>query len=78
MALRNATKEIPIVFSITGDAIASGVVTSLAQPSGNLTGGTTGASALYGKRLELLKETVPNLSVAPSYSIQTLLQRMWV
>src|SRR5262249_31767263 len=64
VALRNATKEIPIVFSITGNAIASGVVSSLSHPGGNVTGVTTGASALYGNRLELLKETIPNLSVA--------------
>jgi putative ABC transport system substrate-binding protein len=64
LALRDATKEIPIVFSTTGDAVASGVVTSLARPGANVTGVTTGASELYGKRLELLKETVPNLSAA--------------
>jgi putative tryptophan/tyrosine transport system substrate-binding protein len=64
LALRDATKEIPIVFSTTGDAVASGVVASLARPGGNVTGVMTGASELYGKRLELLKETVPKLSVA--------------
>ena len=64
MALRDATKDIPIVFSTTGDALASGVVASLAHPGGNVTGMMTGASELYGKRLELLKETVPKLSVA--------------
>jgi len=64
VALRDATKEIPIVFSVTGDAVATGAVPSLPRPGGNLTGVTTGASELYGKRLELLKETVPNLTVA--------------
>jgi putative ABC transport system substrate-binding protein len=64
VALRDATKEIPIVFSTTGDAVATGLVASLAWPGGNLTGVTMGASELYGKRLELLKEAVPKLSLA--------------
>jgi putative tryptophan/tyrosine transport system substrate-binding protein len=64
VALRDATKEIPIVFSTTGDAVANGLVASLARPGGNLTGVTMGASELYGKRLELLKEAVPKLSLA--------------
>jgi putative ABC transport system substrate-binding protein len=71
VALRDATKEIPIVFSTTGDAVASGVVASLARPGGNVTGVTTGASELYGKRLELLKETVPNLSVGRGAPVQS-------
>jgi putative ABC transport system substrate-binding protein len=78
LALRDATKEIPIVFSTTGDAVASGVVTSLARPGGNLTGVTTGASELYGKRLELLKETFLTCRSPPSCSIQMLLKRTWV
>ena len=64
LAAREITKDIPIVFSVTGDAVAAGLVASLARPGGNLTGVTTGASELYGKRLELLKEAVPRLSHA--------------
>jgi putative ABC transport system substrate-binding protein len=60
-ASREATKEIPIVFSVTGDPVATGLVASLARPGGNATGVTMGSSDLYGKRLELLKETQPRL-----------------
>jgi putative ABC transport system substrate-binding protein len=62
-ASRNATKEIPIVFSTTGDPVATGLVASLARPGGNVTGVTMGSSDLYGKRLELLKEAIPRLSL---------------
>jgi putative tryptophan/tyrosine transport system substrate-binding protein len=61
-ASRDTAKEIPIVFSVTGDPVATGLVASLARPAGNVTGITMGSSDLYGKRLELLKETIPRLS----------------
>jgi len=64
LAAKNATKEIPIVFHTIGDPVASGVVASLARPGGNITGLTMGGAELYGKRLELLKETIPKLSQA--------------
>ena len=44
------------------DPVAAGLVDTLAQPGGNITGITTIAAVLAGKRLELLKETVPKLS----------------
>jgi ABC-type uncharacterized transport system substrate-binding protein len=59
-AAKNATKTIPIVFS-SNDPVGSGLVDSLARPGGNLTGFSTIASELGGKRLELLKETIPKL-----------------
>jgi ABC-type uncharacterized transport system substrate-binding protein len=62
LAAKNATKTIPIVFLGTGDPVAAGLVDSFARPGGNITGFTTIAPVLAGKRLELLKETVPKLS----------------
>jgi putative ABC transport system substrate-binding protein len=61
-AAKNATKEIPIVIANTGDAVTSGFVASLARPGGNVTGLTSVGAELIGKRLELLKETIPRLS----------------
>jgi putative tryptophan/tyrosine transport system substrate-binding protein len=61
-AAKNATRTIPIVFFNVPDPVASGLVDSLAQPGGNITAFTTISAVLAGKRLELLKETVPNLS----------------
>ena len=62
LAAKNATRTIPIVFVNVGDAIGYGLVDSLARPGGNITGLTTIAAELTGKRLELLKETVPKLT----------------
>src|SRR5262245_29187430 len=62
LAARNATKTIPIVFSSQADPVAVGLVDSLARPGENLTGFTTISALLTGKRLELLKETIPKLS----------------
>lgn len=61
-AARNATKTIPIVGLSLLDPVADGLLDSLARPGGNVTGFTPIADVLVGKRLELLKETVPNLS----------------
>src|SRR5215475_9090282 len=62
LAAKNATRTIPIVFMTAGDPVAAGVIDSLAHPGGNLTGFTEIAAVLAGKRLELLKETVPKLT----------------
>ena len=62
LALKNATKTIPIVFYDVTDPVAAGLVDSLAQPGGNVTGFSGVEAVLAGKRLELLKETIPTLS----------------
>ena len=54
-----ATKDIPIVFGIVGDPIGTGFVSNLSHPGGNVTGFSTQGPELAGKRLQLLKETVP-------------------
>jgi putative ABC transport system substrate-binding protein len=61
-AAQQATKTIPIVMTIGGDPIASGFISSLAKPGGNITGLTQMAGELGGKRLELLKEAFPRIS----------------
>lgn len=62
LAAKNATRTIPIVFISVGDPVAVGLVDSLARPGGNVTGFTDISAVLAGKRLELLKETIPKLS----------------
>jgi ABC-type uncharacterized transport system substrate-binding protein len=63
IAAKNDTKTIPIVFILlAADSVAAGLIDSLARPGGNITGLTNIAAELGGKRLELLKETVPKLT----------------
>lgn len=59
-AAKKATSTIPIVFVAPGDAAATGLVTSLARPGGNITGISDPATELSSKRLGLLKEAVPS------------------
>jgi putative ABC transport system substrate-binding protein len=59
---KKATSTIPIVIASGSDPIQSGLVANLARPGGNVTGLTNYGGALLGKRLELLKEVVPNVS----------------
>jgi putative tryptophan/tyrosine transport system substrate-binding protein len=62
LAAKQATTTIPIVFATAADAVASGLVASLAQPGGNVTGTTHFIPELSAKQLELLKEAIPNLT----------------
>jgi len=61
-AAKKATSTIPIVMATTGDAVGAGLVASLAKPGGNITGLSFLATDISSKRLELLKEAVPNIS----------------
>jgi putative tryptophan/tyrosine transport system substrate-binding protein len=59
--VKQATTVIPIVFAVAIDPVGSGLVASLAKPGGNVTGLSLQATNLAGKRLELLREVVPQL-----------------
>ncbi|HZE35547.1 MAG TPA: ABC transporter substrate-binding protein [Candidatus Eisenbacteria bacterium] len=61
LAARAATPAIPIVFTLVGDPVAAGVVKSLAQPAGNVTGISSLATELVPKRLEALKALAPQV-----------------
>lgn len=60
-AAKDATKTIPIVFTLVGDPVASGLVTNLAEPEANVTGVSSLQTELAAKRLEILKTLVPSL-----------------
>src|SRR5713226_5604112 len=62
LAAMQATNTIPIVMASAGDPVGAGLVASLARPGGNVTGFTILGPELEGKRLELLKQAVPELS----------------
>jgi len=57
-----SVKTTPVVMGYSGDPVEAGIVASLAQPGGNVTGMTFFAAELAGKRLELLKEAIPGVS----------------
>jgi len=60
IAAKKVTKTIPIIFAGVGDPVGAGVVPNLSHPGGNVTGVSLLATELSGKRLEILKEIVPN------------------
>ncbi|MGA7099120.1 MAG: ABC transporter substrate-binding protein [Pseudolabrys sp.] len=59
--VKQATSTIPIVFAVAIDPVGAGLVASLAKPGGNVTGLSIQANELAGKRLELLREVMPQL-----------------
>lgn len=61
VAAKQATSSIPIVFAAYGDAVANGIVESLARPGGNVTGLSIQPRELSSKRLELVREIIPNV-----------------
>ena len=83
LAAKAATQTIPIAFSAGGDPIASGLVASLNRPGGNLTGSVLLSAELVPKRLQLLRELIPNAArfsvlldpAAPTQSTITDLRR---
>lgn len=60
-AAKQATAAIPIVMAASGDAVATGLVATLARPGGNVTGSTFSSPELSAKRLQLLKEALPRV-----------------
>jgi putative ABC transport system substrate-binding protein len=59
LAAKQATREIPVVMAGAGDPVATGLVASLARPGGNVTGLTSQASDILGKRLQILAQLIP-------------------
>jgi putative ABC transport system substrate-binding protein len=60
-AAKRATSTVPIVFAIAVDPLGAGLVANLARPDGNVTGLSLQSADLAGKRIELLREVVPNI-----------------
>jgi putative ABC transport system substrate-binding protein len=61
LAAKQTTSVIPIVFALAADPVGAGLVASLAQPGGNATGLSVQNTETASKRLELLREVLPNL-----------------
>ena len=62
LAVKKATTSVPLVMVAVGDPVGTGIVASLSRPGGNITGLTSISPELDGKRLELLREVIPNVS----------------
>ena len=61
LAVKKLTRDIPVVFAIAPDPVSLGLVDSLAKPGGNVTGPAMHSVEIVGKRLQLLKESVPSI-----------------
>jgi putative tryptophan/tyrosine transport system substrate-binding protein len=62
LVVRDVTRSVPIVMTVSGDAVSQGLVASLAKPGGNITGLTLASPETTSKRLQLLREALPQLS----------------
>jgi putative ABC transport system substrate-binding protein len=62
LAVKRATNTIPIVFASSGNPVTNGLVASFARPGGNITGFTISGPEIEGKRVQILKDAVPQLS----------------
>src|SRR5262245_21257658 len=62
LAAKSVTVTVPIVMTLSADPVGAGLVASLARPGGNITGNSTLATEVNGKRLEILKDAVPKLA----------------
>jgi len=62
LAVKKATTSVPLVMIAVGDPVGTGIVPSLSQPGGNITGLTSISTEMDGKRLELLREVLPSVS----------------
>jgi ABC-type uncharacterized transport system substrate-binding protein len=62
LAAKNATATIPIVMAAIGEAVGTGMVVSLAQPGGNVTGLSAFVTELTAKRIEIMREIVPKIA----------------
>ena len=72
LEVKKVTSKIPIIMAPSADAVASGLVHSLARPGGNVTGLTMISPDLAGKRVELLTEVVPGVSrIAAVFLLET-------
>ena len=75
LAVKRATSTVPLVMIAVGDPVGTGIVPSLREPGGNITGLTSISPELDGKRLELLREVVPSVShVAVLWNSSSALQ----
>jgi putative ABC transport system substrate-binding protein len=61
LAAKDATQQIPIVFTMVGNPVAAGIVPDLARPGGNLTGIAGGAAQIVAKRIEILRTLMPKM-----------------
>jgi putative ABC transport system substrate-binding protein len=61
LAAKDATRQIPIVFTLVGNPVAAGIVPDLARPGGNLTGIAGGATQIVAKRIEILRTLMPKV-----------------